>query len=46
MNFFFSEIRECLKLDPDHAQCYAHYKSVKKLFKTLEAGKTKMGQQE
>ncbi|XP_076804835.1 dnaJ homolog subfamily C member 3-like isoform X2 [Clavelina lepadiformis] len=38
------EIRECLKLDPDHSECYAHYKSVKKLFKTLEAAKNKMAQ--
>nr|CAB3238916.1 dnaJ homolog subfamily C member 3 [Phallusia mammillata] len=36
------EIRECLKLDPDHRDCYAHYKSVKKLFKTVEAGKRLM----
>ncbi|XP_076324842.1 dnaJ homolog subfamily C member P58IPK isoform X1 [Tachypleus tridentatus] len=24
-------IRECLKLDPDHKQCFIHYKKVKKL---------------
>lgn len=24
-------IRECLKLDPDHKQCFGHYKKVKKL---------------
>ena len=24
-------IRECLKLDPDHKQCWEHYKKVKKL---------------
>nr|XP_019945309.1 PREDICTED: dnaJ homolog subfamily C member 3 [Paralichthys olivaceus] len=26
-----NEVRECLKLDPDHKQCYSHYKQVKKL---------------
>ncbi|XP_048388925.1 dnaJ homolog subfamily C member 3a isoform X2 [Stegostoma tigrinum] len=30
-----SEIRECLKLDPDHKLCFAHYKQVKKLNKQL-----------
>nr|KAG5696483.1 hypothetical protein BaRGS_016522 [Batillaria attramentaria] len=25
------QIRECLKLDPDHKECFAHYKKVKKL---------------
>ncbi|XP_078489894.1 dnaJ homolog subfamily C member 3 [Ciona intestinalis] len=39
-----AEIRECLKLDPDHQECYAHYKNVKKLFKTLEAAKKVMQQ--
>lgn len=29
--FFFREIRECLKLDPDHKQCHSHYKIVKKI---------------
>ena len=24
-------IRECLKLDPDHKECFAHYKKVKKI---------------
>ncbi|XP_078258952.1 dnaJ homolog subfamily C [Rhinoraja longicauda] len=32
------EIRECLKLDPDHKQCFAHYKQVKKLNKQLATG--------
>lgn len=32
------EIRECLKLDPDHKQCFAHYKQVKKLNKQLTTG--------
>ncbi|KAM4699821.1 dnaJ homolog subfamily C member 3 [Discoglossus pictus] len=30
-----SEIRECLKLDPDHKDCFAHYKQVKKLNKQI-----------
>lgn len=29
-------IRECLKLDPDHKSCHAHYIKVKKLAKQLE----------
>eukprot|EP00794_Sanderia_malayensis_P010956 gene10956-12117_t len=29
------EIRECLKLDQDHQQCFQHYKKVKKLVKFL-----------
>lgn len=40
----FSEVRECLKLDPDHKDCYKHYKSVKKLFKAGEAGKKLMAE--
>lgn len=38
------EIRECLKLDPDEKECYAHYKKVKKLVKTMEKGKKLMGE--
>ncbi|XP_069105211.1 dnaJ homolog subfamily C member 3-like [Argopecten irradians] len=30
-------IRECLKLDPDHKECYPHYKKVKKLVKQLQS---------
>jgi DnaJ family protein C protein 3 len=29
-------IRECLKLDPDHKECHTHYNKVKKLAKQLE----------
>lgn len=32
-----TEIRECLKLDPDHKECFAHYKKVKKLVKQMAA---------
>ena len=27
-----AEIRECLKLDPDHKECYSHYKKVRKVY--------------
>ncbi|KAF6028169.1 DNAJC3 [Bugula neritina] len=30
------EIRECLKLDPDHKMCFPFYKKVKKLVKQME----------
>lgn len=30
-------IRECLKFDPDHKACFAHYKSVKKITSNLKA---------
>ena len=36
MSFFFRQIRECLKLDPDHKDCFPHYKKVKKLVKQLQ----------
>lgn len=29
------EVRECLKLDPEHADCFPHYKKVKKVDKLL-----------
>uniref|UniRef100_A0A8C1PTL4 DnaJ homolog subfamily C member 3 n=1 Tax=Cyprinus carpio TaxID=7962 RepID=A0A8C1PTL4_CYPCA len=32
-----NEVRECLKLDPDHKQCFSHYKQVKKLNKQIQA---------
>uniref|UniRef100_A0A8C5M0B3 DnaJ homolog subfamily C member 3 n=1 Tax=Leptobrachium leishanense TaxID=445787 RepID=A0A8C5M0B3_9ANUR len=32
-----SEIRECLKLDPDHKDCFSHYKQVKKLNKQIQS---------
>lgn len=36
--FLFSrQIRECLKLDPDHKECFSHYKKVKKLNKQLQS---------
>ncbi|RWS31067.1 dnaJ subfamily C member 3-like isoform X2 [Leptotrombidium deliense] len=31
-----STIRECLKLDPDHKECFKHYKKVKKLAAQLK----------
>lgn len=32
---FSREIRECLKLDPDHKECFPFYKKVKKLVKQM-----------
>lgn len=33
----FSQIRECLKLNPDHKECFPFYKRVKKLHKMKES---------
>lgn len=33
------EIRECLKLDPDHTECHSIYKKLKKIVKFLKAAK-------
>nr|XP_060625469.1 dnaJ homolog subfamily C member 3 [Anolis sagrei ordinatus] len=30
-----SEVRECLKLDQDHKECFSHYKQIKKLSKQI-----------
>lgn len=39
------QIRECLKLDPEHKDCFPHYKKVKKVNKLMsqmnEAAKEK-----
>lgn len=32
-----SQVRECLKLDQDDKECFAHYKQVKKLSKQLDS---------
>jgi len=32
---FCREIRECLRLDADHKECFAHYKLVKKVAKAM-----------
>lgn len=32
-----TQIRECLKLDPDHKECFPHYKKVKKLVKQMQS---------
>lgn len=29
----FREVRDCLKLDPEHKDCFPHYKKVKKIDK-------------
>lgn len=33
--FLRREIRECLKLDPEHKFCFPHYKKVKKIEKLM-----------
>ena len=30
-----TEIKQCLKLDPDHKKCFKHYKKVKKLMRCI-----------
>uniref|UniRef100_A0A8C8GXC6 DnaJ homolog subfamily C member 3 n=1 Tax=Oncorhynchus tshawytscha TaxID=74940 RepID=A0A8C8GXC6_ONCTS len=40
-----NEVRECLKLDPDHEQCYSHYKQVKKLNKHIQSAEELIQQQ-
>lgn len=37
-------IRECLKLDPDHKDCFSHYKKVKKLAGQLRSLQELVGQ--
>ncbi|XP_020283493.1 dnaJ homolog subfamily C member 3 [Pseudomyrmex gracilis] len=34
------EIRECLKLDPDHKQCFPFYKKIRKIAKLLQDTET------
>ncbi|GAB1866921.1 DnaJ-like protein subfamily C member 3 [Camponotus japonicus] len=34
------EIRECLKLDPDHKECFPFYKKIRKIHKFLQDAKT------
>lgn len=36
------QIRECLKIDPDHKTCFAFYKVAKKLNKQMESAKKKL----
>uniref|UniRef100_A0AAY4DGG7 DnaJ homolog subfamily C member 3 n=1 Tax=Denticeps clupeoides TaxID=299321 RepID=A0AAY4DGG7_9TELE len=40
-----NEVRECLKLDPDHKQCFSHYKQVKKLNKQILSAEELIQQQ-
>jgi len=40
------EIRECLKLDPEHKDCYPFYKKLKKVAKYLNKAKESREQQE
>jgi len=41
-----AEIRECLKLDPEHKDCYPLYKKIKKVAKFLIAAKDSRERQE
>uniref|UniRef100_A0A8B9GY03 DnaJ (Hsp40) homolog, subfamily C, member 3b n=1 Tax=Astyanax mexicanus TaxID=7994 RepID=A0A8B9GY03_ASTMX len=40
-----SEIRECLKLDQDDKECFAHYKQVKKLSKQMDSAEELISEQ-
>lgn len=39
------EIRECLKLDQDDKECFAHYKQVKKLSKQMDSAEELISEQ-
>merc|ERR1712210_159050 len=41
-----AEIRECLKLDPEHKDCYPLYKKLKKVAKFLTQAKDSREQQD
>ena len=42
MIFFFREIRECLKLDPDHKECFPFYKvSIMHLVQIIQVSSTR-----
>ena len=42
MIFFFREIRECLKLDPDHKECFPFYKvSIMHLVQIIQVSLTR-----
>lgn len=40
------EIRECLKLDPEHKDCYPFYKSLKKVAKSISAAQEAQNNQD
>lgn len=40
LSCLFREIRECLKLDPDHKQCFPFYKKIRKVAKLLQDTET------
>ncbi|XP_051995464.1 dnaJ homolog subfamily C member 3-like [Xyrauchen texanus] len=40
-----NQVRECLKLDQDDKECFAHYKQVKKLSKQLDAAEELISEQ-
>jgi DnaJ family protein C protein 3 len=33
--YVFREVRECLRLDPEHQDCFPHYKIVRKVDKLI-----------
>lgn len=41
-----NEVRECLRLDPEHKDCYPFYKKVKKVAKFLTASQEAQNQQD
>ena len=42
MIFFSREIRECLKLDPDHKECFPFYKvSIRHLVQIIQVSSTR-----
>lgn len=44
--FRFRQIRECLKLNPEHKKCFPHYKKLKKLVKQQENVKNSIQKKE
>lgn len=42
----YSQVRECLKLNPDHKTAFPHYKKVKKLVKQQNDLRTLIEQEE
>ena len=41
-----SAVRECLRLDPEHRDCFKHYKKAKKLNKQMETVEEQVAQQQ
>lgn len=43
---FFRHVRECLKLDPEHKDCFPHYKKVKKIDKLMNQMNSAVGEKD